>query len=283
MNSKATSLCSQCRKDVYVAHICLTCRFIVCDLCHHSLHSHPSAKTHTTFPVPQVLYQCPTNSYFHVTYFANDVYTLQHDKSLQYTIFTEILSSTRQGYPLVDEDLLCNRLSVQLKCTPSVLTSTLASMVLSDALCMTTRRFGDYKQSNFFSIKLRSLSIECLAWAVRSIKHDSMEPNLLLVNSRLREYFDLDINMKELRQLLDFADINPSFCSKANKFAPFVNQVAFEKLSFQKQLIRLVDETWPFDDQAEVSSDDPKYCALTLFLKAVFFKDPSLAFDSISH
>ena len=67
----------------------------------------------------------------------------------------------------------------------------------------TERTFCDLKTMFFTSLKLESLSMECLLWTLRSLKIDEMLPTERAVQSRIKEVFDFKVSPAEWSNLLD--------------------------------------------------------------------------------
>lgn len=53
----------------------------------------------------------------------------------------------------------------------------------------------------FFSLSLKHFSIETLVWVLKSISLDNMEPNHILIMSRLKEAFGIKINQDEFLKI----------------------------------------------------------------------------------
>ena len=64
-------------------------------------------------------------------------------------------------------------------------------------LHMVDRSFCDLKTMSFTSLKLESISMECLIWTLRSLKVDEMLPTERAVQSRIKEVFDYKISPAE--------------------------------------------------------------------------------------
>ena len=67
----------------------------------------------------------------------------------------------------------------------------------------TERTFCDLKTMFFTSLKLDSLSLECLLWTLRSLKIDEMLPTERAVQSRMKEVFDFKVSPSEWANILE--------------------------------------------------------------------------------
>lgn len=57
------------------------------------------------------------------------------------------------------------------------------------------RNIGE-KEIQYVAYIIDFLSVECLTWVIESIKEDKMTPNEKLIQSRLKESFDLKVSIK---------------------------------------------------------------------------------------
>ena len=70
-----------------------------------------------------------------------------------------------------------------------------------------TRTIGE-SEIEFLSLRVETISVECLTWVIRSIKADLMTPTEKLVLSRIKESFDLKVNSKLWLQVLKYFQSN---------------------------------------------------------------------------
>lgn len=61
----------------------------------------------------------------------------------------------------------------------------------------TERLVFENQTETFFSMALRHFSVEALIWVLRSISLDKMEPNHVLIMSRMKEAFGIKMNQEE--------------------------------------------------------------------------------------
>ena len=84
------------------------------------------------------------------------------------------------------------------------------------------------------------LSVECLTWVIESIKEDKMTPSEKLINSRLKESFDLKLSTKlweSIIRYLQSSDYHQDYLEHSkSRYLPKISIMSMVKLSMQDKI-----------------------------------------------
>lgn len=103
-----------------------------------------------------------------------------------------------------------------------------------------------------------------------------MQPTILLVLSRLKEYFGIKLSMKDWKAFIDYFIDNKATYQLLNKHKQALNEFSIKKTNGGEGLICFRGTSWPYDDLSKVSSDDEDYLAFLSYVQEYFSSQASL-------
>lgn len=93
------------------------------------------------------------------------------------------------------------------------------------------------------------LSVECLTWVIESIKEDKMTPSEKLINSRLKESFDLKLSSKmwdSIIRYLQSRDYDQDYLENTKtRYVPKISVVKYA----DENLLEFEERKWAYEDQ----------------------------------
>ena len=114
-----------------------------------------------------------------------------------------LLEETLQGNCLIPFNTLFSKLQNELKVELNK--TFLENLLFKSQLSIfkkTERNFGSLIPETLVSFQVSTLSLEIIICILKSAKNDSMEASEELVHSRLKEFFGLDLCMKDWKEFL---------------------------------------------------------------------------------
>ncbi len=118
------------------------------------------------------------------------------------------------------------------------------------------RAFGEETAMEHVSLRLKSISLESLHFVLNSIRMDRMQPNEILIHSRIKEYFGLKICMKEWKKFFEEIYENNQFLENINSFEGILERLCVDMSPEGKIIIYPEGKKWSFDDLMEVEKED---------------------------
>lgn len=163
---------------------------------------------------------------------------------------------------------LAEEVSARIKLPVDEIKSALLTGAGSPTLRKTVRKFGGFPETCYFSLSLRTVSVESLLWVVRSIRNDCMRPSESLVHSRLKECYDLSIR-KEWKGFVEALSKSAKLSTKINKFQHLLSPLNIISAP-KKSLLFELEEKWNYLDDHEESQDSPEFLAFLTFIEEYF-------------
>lgn len=99
-----------------------------------------------------------------------------------------------------------------------------------------------------------------------------MEPNLILAQSRFKEFFAYRINLKDWNLFAkSFGD--PGFRKIANTYKNILGEVNLNLKNDESFVFQLKGRKWAFEDQMIIEDGDPDYKVLLDFIQEFFMSN----------
>ena len=144
----------------------------------------------------------------------------------------------------------------------------------------TNRNFGD-SALQFYSLRLWTPSLEAIYWIMLTIRADRMCPTDYLIHSRLKEFFDLKINMKSWKAFT--SGYGKIYSHKfLNKFKSFFWEIEIRPIDDLSSGFFFKNDDWDYEDLSPVSADSGEYLAFEQFINDYFARMPQASETHIS-
>lgn len=229
MELRPDDACAVCSQRFSELFLCVDCQRLLCFPCAQASHPH-------SLPIEHVIIQIATRKplfvkdSFIVKHFALEAYRdpfaqdIGAHKRIYQQTFALLRHEAQQGNGLVSLSSIASLVSVRASTAKEEVQRALWGSSCPDAICLTLRGFG-MRQELYASLRLSALSVEALLWIVKSARNDCLEPNIALLHSRLKEFFHLRPQMKDLRAFINALLDSPALLHDANAYREIIDEL----------------------------------------------------------